>query len=77
MVALAVVLVIALAAPSQTSARGCVDVSILGPTGGAAIHQCGANARDLCRSAGRGEGYVGETAREIKAACIKDGIPVS
>jgi len=73
---LAVVLVISLTGPTQTTARGCVDVSILGTTGAAALHQCGANARALCRSAGRPGGYVGETAREIQAACRKDGFAV-
>jgi hypothetical protein len=72
----AVVLVIALTGPSQSTARGCVDVSIRGATGGAAIHQCGGNARALCRSAGQGRGNVSDTVREIKAACRKDGFPV-
>ncbi|HWF49452.1 MAG TPA: hypothetical protein VG294_02315 [Solirubrobacteraceae bacterium] len=72
----AVVLVIALAGPSQNTTRGCVDVSIRGATGGAAIHQCGANARALCRSAALGNGNVSDTVREIKAACRKDGFPV-
>jgi hypothetical protein len=69
----AVVLVIALTASGPSTARGCVDVSILGATGGAAIHQCGADARALCSSAGRAGGYANATAREIKAACRKDG----
>jgi hypothetical protein len=72
----AVVLVIALTGPRQSTARGCVDVSIRGVTGGAAIHQCGDNARALCRSAGRSTGNVSDTVREIKAACRKDGFPV-
>jgi hypothetical protein len=74
--AFAVVLVIALTAPGQSAAPGCVDVSILGSTGGSAIHQCGDNARALCRSAGRAGAGVNETVREIRAACRKDGFPV-
>jgi hypothetical protein len=74
--AFAVVLVISLAAPGPTTARGCVDVAILGATGGAAIHQCGANARSLCRGAGKANGYTGETRQEIRAACRKDGFAV-
>jgi hypothetical protein len=70
---LAIVLIIALIGPAQTTAPGCVDVSIVGVTGGAAIHQCGANARELCRTAGTAPGAVRETRREIQAACRKDG----
>jgi hypothetical protein len=74
--AFVVVIIIAVAGPTQSTVRGCVDVSIVGATGAAAIHQCGANARALCRAAGRPNGYVGDTAREIQIACRKDGFPV-
>jgi hypothetical protein len=74
--AFAVIFAIALSGPTQSTARGCVDVSILGATGGAAIHQCGANARALCQTAGRRVGYTGETRQEIQAACRKDGFAV-
>jgi hypothetical protein len=76
LVIFAVVLIIALTGPHQTTAKGCIDVSILGSTGGAAIHQCGADARALCRTAGRPGGYAGETRQEIQAACRKDGFAV-
>jgi hypothetical protein len=73
----AVVLVIALTGPTQSTARGCVDVSILGATGGAAIHQCGGNARALCRAVGKPTARdTGVTGQEIRAACRKDGFPV-
>ncbi|HWC86241.1 MAG TPA: hypothetical protein VG388_06870 [Solirubrobacteraceae bacterium] len=72
----AVVLVVALTAPTQTTARGCVDVSIVGPTGAAAIHQCGAGARQLCHSTRRATGDGAETAREIRAACRRSGFAV-
>jgi hypothetical protein len=72
----AVVLIIALTAPHQSTARGCVDVAITGVTGGAFIHQCGGNARALCRNARRPMGYTGETARQIRAACRQDGFAV-
>jgi hypothetical protein len=72
----AVVLVIALTGPAQSTARGCVDVSISGATGGTAIHQCGDNARALCRSAARAGANITETVREIQAACRKDGFAV-
>lgn len=71
-----VVIVIAVSGPGQSTVRGCVDVSIVGATGAASIHQCGANARALCRAAGKPDGYVGETGREIAAACRKDGFAV-
>jgi hypothetical protein len=73
---LAVVIVVSFSGPSQTSAPGCVDVAILGATGAAAIHQCGANARALCRDAGQSASYTGEIARQIQTACRKDGYPV-
>jgi hypothetical protein len=49
---------------------------ITGATGAASLHQCGANARALCRDAGRPLGYSGLTAQEIRAACRKDGFAV-
>lgn len=73
---LAVAVVISLTGPSQSSDPGCVDVSISGATGGAALHQCGANARDLCLAVGKPGGYSGETGREIATACRKVGLPV-
>ena len=73
---LAVVIVVALSGPSQSSAPGCVDVAIPGATGAAAIHQCGSDARALCRDTGPSGGYTGETARKIRDACRKDGFPV-
>jgi hypothetical protein len=73
LVVFAIVFVIAASGPGPTTARGCVDVSILGATGAAAIHQCGADARSLCRAARRASGPVGENTREIQAACRKDG----
>ncbi|MDQ6779032.1 MAG: hypothetical protein M3071_23040 [Actinomycetota bacterium] len=76
MAVFAVVLVIALTGPRQSTARGCVDVSIVGALGGTAIHQCGGNARALCRSVGQGRGKVNETTLEVRAACRKDGFPV-
>jgi len=73
---LVVAIAISLTGPTQTSARGCVDVSIIGATGAASLHQCGADARALCRDAGSPRGYTGETSREIQAACRKVGLPV-
>ncbi len=72
----AIAIIISLTGPSQTTARGCVDVLITGATGAASLHQCGANARALCRDAGRPLGYSGLTAQEIRAACRKDGFAV-
>ena len=76
LVVFAVVLIIAVTGPGQSTVHGCVDVSIVGVTGGTAIHQCGANARALCRDAGRRNGYSGDTSREIQAACRRDGFAV-
>ena len=75
-VVFAVILVIALAGPAQTTARGCVDVTVAGATGGTAIHQCGADARTLCREAGPSGGYRGALGQAIRAACRRDHIPV-
>ncbi|HWF24418.1 MAG TPA: hypothetical protein VG275_03155 [Solirubrobacteraceae bacterium] len=76
LVVFAVILVIALTGPSQSTARGCVDVSIVGSTGAGAIHQCGADARALCRAATGAAAAANETGREIRATCRKDGFPV-
>lgn len=75
-VVFAVILVIALAGPAQTTARGCVDVTVAGATGGASIHQCGADARSLCRAAGAPGGYQGAAGSAIRAACRRDHVPV-
>src|ERR1700749_2650772 len=72
----AVVFIIALTGPGPSTARGCLDVSIVGATGGASIHHCGQDAKAVCADAGRPNGYTGQTDREIQAACRKDGIPV-
>jgi hypothetical protein len=76
LVAFAIVIVIAVASPPRKSAPGCVDVSIVGATGAAAVHQCGANARALCGAVDQPGGYSGETGKEIDSACRKDGFPV-
>jgi hypothetical protein len=76
LVILAVALAFSLVGPSQSTSPGCIDVTILSATGGASVHQCGADARSLCRSGGHADGYTGETAREIQAACRKVGLPV-
>lgn len=76
MAAFLVVLIISLTGPAHTTARGCVDVTILGATGAASIHQCGSDARALCQAAGTANGYQGETRRQIQAACRQDGFTV-
>lgn len=50
-IALAVALVVALAIPGPRSSRGCIHLTVAGPTGGESFDQCGAAARALCSSA--------------------------
>lgn len=75
LVAFAVILVIALAGPAQGTARGCVDVTVAGATGGTLIHRCGADARSLCREAGAPGGRQSTAGQAIRAACRRDHIP--
>jgi len=54
-----------------TSKDGCVTVTLPSSTGGALIHQCGAQARSLCKRAYAG---TGEAAKLTRPQCRLAGI---
>lgn len=72
--AVAVGLAIALALPSPKSSRGCIYLTIGGPTGAQYLYHCGAAARDLCTSAATPGANQGGAA--LIAECRKAGLPV-
>jgi len=54
-----------------SSKDGCVTVTMPSSTGGALIHQCGANARSLCKRAYAG---TGKEAMLTRPQCRRAGI---
>jgi hypothetical protein len=72
---LAIVTVIAIASSGHKSANGCIDVAVAYSTGGSEIHQCGAEAKALCRAVGVSGGFTGQTATQVAAECRKAGLP--
>lgn len=71
--ALAIVLVISIATTDQSSAHGCVSVSLPYSTGGAHIYRCGAAARTLCAGVDK-PGLTGSAGRMVARQCRKAGI---
>jgi hypothetical protein len=74
--ALVIVLVIALSSGGQSSARGCIYVTIPADTGAQEISQCGAAARETCASARAPGAFTAQAAQAVAAECRKAGLPV-
>ena len=74
--ALIAVLVIALSSSGESSAHGCIYVTIPAPTGAQQISQCGPAARDTCGTALAPGAFTAQAARTVSAACRKAGLPV-
>ncbi len=74
--ALGVVVVVALATGSHTSANGCVEVTLPYSTGGQEFYACGSRARELCASAGRPGAPTGPAAQTVATQCRKAGLRV-
>ena len=74
--ALAAVLVISLVSAGPSSGHGCIYATIPGVVGAEQVHECGANARETCRSVNRPGAYARQAAQTIAAECRKAGLPV-
>jgi hypothetical protein len=73
---LAVVLVISFVSSGPTSGHGCIYANIPGAVGAEQVHECGATARDTCRSVNAPGAYTPQAARTLAAQCRKAGLPV-
>jgi hypothetical protein len=75
-VVVALILVISIGTSGQSSAHGCIYATIPGPVGAQQVNQCGAQARDTCRSASTPGSFTPQAARVIEAQCRKAGLPI-
>ena len=75
--ALAAALVISFVGSGPSSGHGCIYATIPGAVGAEQVHQCGAGARDTCRSVNTPGAYTPQAARTIATQCRKAGLPVS
>jgi hypothetical protein len=75
-VALVVVLVIALSSSGQSSAHGCIYLTIPAATGAQQISECGAAARETCASARTHGAFTRQAAGAVAGECRKAGLPV-
>jgi hypothetical protein len=76
MATLALVLVISFAVAGPSSKHGCIYATVPADTGAQQIHQCGAAARDTCKSVAQPGAYTQQAARVITAECRKAGLSV-
>jgi hypothetical protein len=74
--AMAVGVVIALAAAGESSAHGCIHVTIPGPVGAQTIDQCGALARSTCATITEPGAFSPLVRSDVATACRKAGLPV-
>jgi hypothetical protein len=69
----AVAAVLASTTGSMKLAPGCIEVTFASTLGAAAIHPCGARARELCARPGENPGLAEHGA--LREACRRAGIP--
>jgi hypothetical protein len=74
--AIAVAFIISLSIGGQTSANGCIHLTIAGAVGAEEIDDCGAAARSICQSAEAPGAFAPQAAASIAAECRKAGLPV-
>ena len=74
--ALAVVLVISLSSGGPSSSRGCIYATIPAATGAQQVSECGATARETCRTAYAPGAYTPQAASVIASECRKAGLSV-
>ena len=75
--ALLLIVVIALSTSGQSSAHGCIYVTIPAATGAQEISECGATARATCASARTPGAFSQQAAGAVAGECRKAGLPVS
>jgi hypothetical protein len=74
--ALAAVLVIALASGGPSSSHGCIYATIPAATGAQQVNECGATARETCRSVYAPGAFTAQAAGTIASECRKAELPV-
>lgn len=72
----AVVVVISIVIAGKSSAHGCIYATIPGPVGAQEVNQCGARARETCRSAAAPGEFTPQAAGVIAQQCRKAGLAV-
>jgi hypothetical protein len=73
---LAVVVVVSLVSAGPSSGHGCIYANIPGAVGAEQVHECGATARDTCRSVNTPGAYTHQAAQTLAAQCRKAGLRV-
>ena len=74
--ALLVGVLIALASSGQSSARGCIHLTIPGPVGAQELDECGARARDICSTVRQSGAFNSVARNDVVAACRTARLPV-
>ena len=74
--ALAVVLVISFVSSGPSSGNGCIYATIPGAVGAEQVHECGATARQTCRSVNAPGAYTRQAAQTLAVQCRKAGLRV-
>jgi hypothetical protein len=75
-VALVVVVGVAIATSGHSTGGDCIDVTIPYSFGGQELYQCGATARQTCRSVDRPGGFFGSAGQAVAVECRKVRFPV-
>jgi hypothetical protein len=75
--AIAVAFIISLSTGGQTSANGCIHLTIPGVVGAQEIDNCGEAARSICQSVARPGAFAPAAAQAIATECRKAGIPAT
>jgi hypothetical protein len=73
---LAVVVAVSLVSAGPSSGHGCIYANIPGAVGAEQVHECGATARDTCRSVNAPGAYTRQAAQTLAVQCRKAGLPV-
>jgi hypothetical protein len=73
---LAVVVVVSLVSAGPSSGHGCIYATIPGAVGAEQVHECGATARDTCRTVNAPGAYTHQAAQAFAVQCRKAGLPV-
>ena len=74
--ALAIALVISFVTAGPSSGHGCIYATIPGAVGAEQVHECGATARQTCRTVDTPGAFTAQAAATVAAACRKAGLPV-
>jgi hypothetical protein len=72
----AIALVISIGTAGKSSAHGCIYATIPGAVGAQQISECGASARQTCRTVRAPGAFTVESARTIAIECRRAGLPV-